>query len=186
MTIYYSRNALAPPAAPPVLPPVAAPVLPPVAAPVLPPVAAPVLPPVAAPVLPPVAATTGGMLFAARALQGACGALMAPAALSLLSITFTESRERARAFGVFGAIAGGGGAVGLLLGGALTEYASWRWTLLISTPIAVLAALAAYRFVGESRATGDTRYDLPGACTATAGLVALVYGFTRASTDGWG
>jgi EmrB/QacA subfamily drug resistance transporter len=132
------------------------------------------------------AAVNEGMLFAARALQGGFGALMAPAALSLLTVTFTDAKERARAFGVYGAIAGGGGAVGLLMGGLLTEYASWRWTLLISTPIAVVAALAAFRFVGESRAEGNTRYDLPGALTSTLGLVALVYGFTKASSDGWG
>ncbi|MGK5677670.1 MFS transporter [Actinoplanes sp. URMC 104] len=131
-------------------------------------------------------ATNAGTLFAARALQGAFGALMAPAALSLLTVTFTEARERARAFGVYGAIAGGGGAVGLLMGGVLTEYASWRWTLLVSAPIAIVAALAAVRFVGESRAEGNTRYDLPGALTSTVGLVALVYGFTKASEDGWG
>jgi EmrB/QacA subfamily drug resistance transporter len=126
------------------------------------------------------------MLFSARALQGAFGALMAPAALSLLTVTFTEAKERSRAFGVYGAIAGGGGAVGLLLGGLLTEYASWRWTLLVSTPIAIVAAVAAVRFVDESRAEGNTRYDLPGALTSTAGLVALVYGFTEASSEGWG
>jgi EmrB/QacA subfamily drug resistance transporter len=131
------------------------------------------------------AAVNAGMLFTARAMQGAFGALMAPAALSLLTVTFTEARERARAFGVYGAIAGGGGAVGLLMGGVLTEYASWRWTLLVSTPIAILAALAALRFVQESRAEGNTRYDVPGAIASTAGLVALVYGFTKASTDGW-
>ena len=125
------------------------------------------------------------MLFSARALQGAFGALMAPAALSLLTVTFTEAKERARAFGVYGAIAGGGGAIGLLLGGVLTEYASWRWTLLISTPVALIAAVAAVRFVGESRAEGNTRYDLPGAVTSTGGLVALVYGFTKAASDGW-
>jgi EmrB/QacA subfamily drug resistance transporter len=132
------------------------------------------------------AAVNEGMLFAARALQGAFGALMAPAALSLLTVTFTDAKERARAFGVYGAIAGGGGAVGLLMGGLLTEYASWRWTLLVSAPIAILAALAAFRFVGESRAEGNTRYDLPGAFTSTLGLVALVFGFTKASSDGWG
>ena len=131
-------------------------------------------------------AQNAGTLFAARALQGAFGALMAPAALSLLTVTFTEAKERARAFGVYGAIAGGGGAIGLLMGGVLTEYASWRWTLLVSTPIAILAALAAVRFVGESRAEGNTRYDLPGAVTSSAGLVALVYGFTKAASDGWG
>src|SRR6185437_15334539 len=99
---------------------------------------------------------------------------------------FTEARDRARAFGVYGAISGAGGAVGLLLGGILTEYASWRWTLLVSAPIAIVAALAAVRLVTESRAEGNTRYDLPGAVTATGGLVALVYGFTKASSDGWG
>src|SRR3954469_3951642 len=130
-------------------------------------------------------AQNAGTLFAARASQGAFGALMAPAALSLLTVTFTEARERARAFGVYGAIAGGGGAVGLLMGGVLTEYASWRWTLLVSTPIAIVAALAAVRFVGESKAEGNTRYALPGAFTSTAGLVALVYGFTKAASDGW-
>jgi EmrB/QacA subfamily drug resistance transporter len=131
-------------------------------------------------------AQNAAMLFSARALQGAFGALMAPAALSLLTVTFTDAKERARAFGVYGAIAGGGGAVGLLMGGLLTEYASWRWTLLVSTPIAIIAAVAAMRFVGESRAEGNTRYDLPGAITSTAGLVALVYGFTKASSVGWG
>jgi EmrB/QacA subfamily drug resistance transporter len=126
------------------------------------------------------------MLFSARALQGAFGALMAPAALSLLTVTFTDAKERARAFGVYGAIAGGGGAIGLLLGGVLTEYASWRWTLLISTPIAIIAALGTVRFVTESKAEGNTKYDLPGAITSTGGLVALVYGFTKAASDGWG
>src|SRR5258705_546564 len=131
-------------------------------------------------------AANAGMLFAARGLQGVFGALMMPAALSLLTITFTEAKERATAFGVYGAIAGGGGAVGLLMGGVLTEYASWRWTLLVSTPIAIVAAVAALRYVTESKASGDTRYDIPGAITSTVGLVALVYGFTKASKDGWG
>jgi MFS family permease len=88
------------------------------------------------------------------------------------------------AFGIYGAIAGGGSAVGLLLGGVLTEYASWRWTLLISTPIAVVAALAAVAWVHESRAPGDKRYDVLGAITSTLGLVALVYGFTKAAPAG--
>ena len=101
-------------------------------------------------------------------------------------MTFTEPRERARAFGVYGAIAGGGAAIGLILGGVLTQYASWRWTLLINVPIAVLAATFATRLVRESR--NDTRrgYDIAGAVTATAGLLSLVYGFTRAGSDGWG
>lgn len=131
------------------------------------------------------AAQSAGMLFGARALQGAFGATMAPAALSLISVTFTEARERATAFGVYGAIAGGGAAIGLVLGGVLTEYASWRWCLLVNVPVAVIAALAGSRLVAESRAHGDTHYDLPGAATVTAGLVALVYGFTMANQHGW-
>ena len=125
------------------------------------------------------------MLFGARALQGAFAAVMAPAALSLLTVTFTEARERARAFGVYGAIAGGGAAIGLVLGGTLTQLASWRWTLLINVPIALLAAVAASRFIRESRAEQRHSYDLPGAITVTGGLFLLVYGFTTAGTDGW-
>jgi EmrB/QacA subfamily drug resistance transporter len=131
-------------------------------------------------------AQDSAMLFSARALQGAFAALMAPASLSLLTVTFTEVRERARAFGVYGAIAGGGAAIGLVVGGALTEYASWRWTLLINVPIAILAAVSAARYVRESRIAGKARYDLPGAVLVTSGLLALVYGFTKAQTDGWG
>lgn len=131
-------------------------------------------------------APDAALLFGARALQGAFAALMAPAALSLLTITFTEPKERARAFGVYGGISGGGAALGLILGGLLTEFVSWRWCLLVNVPVALLAAAAAVAVVGESQADGDSHYDLPGAITSTAGLVALVYGFTRASTDGWG
>ncbi|NUP50180.1 MAG: MFS transporter [Catenulispora sp.] len=131
------------------------------------------------------AAVNQAMLYGARGLQGVFGALMAPAALSLLTVTFTEEKERARAFGVYGAIAGGGTAIGLILGGVLTQYASWRWTLLVNVPIAVLAAFAAMRYLSESKAEGDTKYDIPGALTSTAGLAALVYGFNKANTDGW-
>ncbi len=132
-------------------------------------------------------AQTSTTLFAARALQGAFAALLAPAALSIITVTFTESKERARAFGVYGAISGGGAAIGLVLGGILTEYASWRWCLLVNVPIAIIAALLAVPYVRESRAHGDTRYDVPGAVTATVGLVALVFGLTKAGTpgDGW-
>ena len=130
--------------------------------------------------------TTQGMLFGARALQGVFAALLAPAALSLISVTFTESKERARAFGVFGAISGGGAAIGLVAGGLLTEYASWHWTLLVNTPVAVIAVLLAIPFVRESRATGNTSYDIPGAITATLGLVSVVYGITKAGAEGWG
>ncbi len=131
-------------------------------------------------------AQNGGMLFGARALQGAFAAIMAPASLSLLTVTFTEPKERARAFGVYGAVAGGGAAIGLVLGGLLTQYASWRWTLLINVPIAIVTALATVREVKESKADGEVRYDIPGALTVTLGLLSLVYGFTRAETDGWG
>src|SRR5580704_7487843 len=125
------------------------------------------------------------MLFGARALQGAFAAVMAPAALSLLTVTFTEARERARAFGVYGAISGGGAAIGLVLGGTLTQLASWRWTLLINVPIALVAAVAASRVVRESRGESKAGYDLPGAVTVTAALFLLVYGFTVAGTHGW-
>ncbi|MEU5790111.1 MFS transporter [Micromonospora purpureochromogenes] len=130
-------------------------------------------------------ATTGELLFAARALQGAFGALLAPAALALLTVLFTEPKERAKAFAVYGAIAGGGSAVGLVLGGVLTQYIDWRWCLLVNIPIAAVALFAAIPLVPESRAHGDTRYDIPGAVVVTAGLVSLVYGFTRAAEDGW-
>jgi EmrB/QacA subfamily drug resistance transporter len=130
-------------------------------------------------------AQTQAMLFGARALQGAFAAVMAPAALSLLTVTFTEARERARAFGVYGAISGGGAAIGLVLGGTLTQLASWRWTLLINVPIAAVAAVAARRVVRESRGQSKGGYDLPGAVTVTTGLFLLVYGFTMAGTHGW-
>jgi EmrB/QacA subfamily drug resistance transporter len=125
------------------------------------------------------------MLYGARALQGAFAAVMAPAALSLLTVTFTEARERARAFGVYGAIAGGGAAIGLILGGVLIEFASWRWTLLINVPIALVTAFFALRILGESRSEERGGYDVPGAAIVTGGLLALVYGFTRADTNGW-
>jgi EmrB/QacA subfamily drug resistance transporter len=130
-------------------------------------------------------AQTSAMLFGARALQGAFAALMAPAALSLLTTTFTEPHERARAFGVYSMIAGGGAAIGLILGGTLTQFASWRWTLLINVPFALLAAFGASRVVQESRSPARGGYDLVGATTVTAALFTLVYGFTKASTDGW-
>lgn len=125
------------------------------------------------------------MLFTARALQGAFAAVMAPSALSLLTVTFTEAKERARAFGVYGAVSGGGAAIGLVLGGTLTQVASWRWTLLINTPIAIITAIAAVRLLRESRSEERVGYDLPGAATVTGGLFLLVYGFTVAGTHGW-
>ncbi|MFQ1000523.1 MFS transporter [Modestobacter sp. SSW1-42] len=126
------------------------------------------------------------LLFAARALQGAFAALLAPAALSLLAVTFTDPKERARAFGVFGAISGGGAAIGLILGGVLTEYASWRWTLGVNVPIAIATMVFAVPLVRESRATGDRRYDVPGVLLSALGLVSLVYGFSKAAEEGVG
>lgn len=130
-------------------------------------------------------ATTQGMLFGARALQGVFGALLAPAALAIISVTFTVPAERAKAFGVIGAISGGGAAIGLILGGTLTEFFSWRWCLGVNTPIAIIAAVLAIKFVHESKAEGDNTYDIPGVVTATAGLFALTYGFNQAATNGW-
>jgi MFS family permease len=120
-----------------------------------------------------------GMLFAARALQGAFGALLAPASLALITVLFTDTKERAKAFAVYGAIAGGGSAIGLLLGGVLTEYADWRWCFWVNLPVAILAIVLAIPFVPESKAPGDTSYDIPGAVLVTVGLASLVYGFTR-------
>ncbi len=131
-------------------------------------------------------AQDGLQLFLGRGLQGAFAALLAPSALSLLSVTFTDVKERARAFAVFAGISAGGVAVGLIVGGALTEYVSWRWTLLMNTPVAIVALLGALavivRDVPAPRLGG---YDLPGAVTVTAGLVSIVYGFSRAAEDGW-
>src|SRR5689334_670674 len=100
---------------------------------------------------------------------------------------FTESRERAKAFGIYGAIAGGGGAVGLILGGFLTEYLNWRWTFFVNVPFAIVAAAGAYFVIREPEG-GRNRspLDIPGVILSTLGLVALVYGFTRAESDGWG
>ncbi len=130
-------------------------------------------------------ATSQELLFAARALQGVFGALLAPAALAIISVTFTVPSERAKAFGVFGAISGGGAAIGLIVGGVLTEYFSWRWCLGVNTPIAILAAFLAAKYVHESKADGDHTYDIPGVVTATAGLFALTYGFNEAARAGW-
>ena len=130
-------------------------------------------------------AANQGMLYGSRALQGVFGALLAPAALAIISETFTVPAERAKAFGVFGAISGGGAAIGLIVGGTLTEFASWRWCLGVNTPIAIIAALLAFKFVHESKAHGDRKYDVPGVLTATAGLFSLTYGFNEAATKGW-
>jgi len=131
-------------------------------------------------------AQSGWELFVARAFQGAFAAMLAPAALSLVTVTFHAAKERAKAFAVFGAISGGGAAVGLLLGGLLTEYASWRWCLFVNIPIAIIAVLAAIPVLTESRVEGGTHYDIPGAVLATAGLGTLVWAFTQPAEHGWG
>lgn len=130
-------------------------------------------------------AQSSGWFFGARALQGMFAALLAPAVLSLITTTFTEARERAKAFAVYAAISGTGAAIGLIAGGVLTEYLSWRWTLLVNTPIALVVAVAAMPLLKESRAEGDRHFDVPGAVIATGGLALLVYGFTEASISGW-
>jgi EmrB/QacA subfamily drug resistance transporter len=133
------------------------------------------------------AAPDFGLLVAARALQGAFGALLAPTALSVLTTTFTVPKERARAFGIWGAIAGAGGAIGLLLGGFLTQDINWRWNLYINVAIAVVALVGAFFFVQSSTRVGDRpKLDIPGTILVSGGLFFLVYGFSNAETDGWG
>ncbi|MEU2285264.1 MFS transporter [Streptomyces sp. NPDC013178] len=132
------------------------------------------------------AASGFGMLVTARALQGAFGALLAPAALSLLNTTFTDARERARAFSVYGAIAGAGGAVGLLLGGLLTDALDWRWTLFVNVPIAVVAFAGGWLLLSNHRDAANAKLDVPGTLLVAGGLFALVYGFSNAETHDWG
>lgn len=128
-----------------------------------------------------------GVLVAARALQGAFGALLAPAALSLLTTTFTDPRERNTAFGVFGVVSASGAAVGLLLGGGLTQSLDWRWSMYINLFLAIPAAFGALRLLTADPARAEKlRIDLPGALTASTGLFAVVYGFANAETHGWG
>jgi EmrB/QacA subfamily drug resistance transporter len=132
------------------------------------------------------AAPSFEVLVGARAVQGAFAALLAPAALSIVTTTFTDRDERAKAFGIYGAIAGSGAAVGLLLGGFLTELLSWRWTMYVNLAFAVPAALAALRLLVNMRPAERPRIDLPGVLVATSGLFALVYGFANAEMDSWG
>jgi EmrB/QacA subfamily drug resistance transporter len=123
-------------------------------------------------------------LLAARAAQGVGAAIAAPATLALLTLTFREGRERTRALSFYSAISGGGGSVGLVLGGMLTTWASWRWGLLINVPIGIALIGLAPRFLPETeRRTGH--FDLTGALTSTFGMTALVYGFVRAAANGW-
>jgi EmrB/QacA subfamily drug resistance transporter len=128
------------------------------------------------------AAQSFGMLVGARAVQGAFGALLAPAALSLLTTTFTDGGERARAFGLFGAIAGSGASLGLLLGGVLTDALSWRYTMYVNVIFAVAATIGALVLLVNQRPS----FDLAGIATVTGGLFSLVYGFSHAQTTSWG
>jgi EmrB/QacA subfamily drug resistance transporter len=125
------------------------------------------------------------MLVAARALQGAFGAILAPSALGTLVSTFQDPRERGRAFGVFGSVAAGGGGVGLILGGLLTQYLSWRWTLYINLVFAVIAVAGALAYMSSTRPTIRPRMDWIGAVLACAGLFLIVFGFSHAETAGW-
>src|SRR5882757_4057298 len=126
-------------------------------------------------------------LIAARAIQGFGAALVSPAALSIITTTFAEGAERNRALGIWGAVAGAGGAAGVLLGGILTSGLSWRWVLFVNVPIGLAAAALAPRVLAESRAEGGAKtFDLPGAVTVTAGLSLLVYAIVDAVNAGWG
>ena len=131
------------------------------------------------------AAQSPGLLFGARALQGVFGAVLAPSALSLMTTTFTDPRERGKAFGIYGAIAGAGGAIGLLLGGVLTSYANWRWCLYVNIPIAVVAVVGAAILLHDRPGHRDVKLDVPGVILGCGGLVAVVYGFSEAEPRGW-
>jgi EmrB/QacA subfamily drug resistance transporter len=131
-------------------------------------------------------ATSSGMLIAARALQGAAGAILAPSVFSIVMVTFEEGSERNKALGILGAIAGSGAAIGVLLGGVLTEYAGWEWIFYVNVPIALATLLFVRRFVAESRNDALRRhFDTLGAVTVTASLMLLVYGLTQANNAGW-
>jgi EmrB/QacA subfamily drug resistance transporter len=126
------------------------------------------------------------VLVGARAAQGVFGAVLAPSALALLSTTFADPSERGTAFGIFGAIAAGGSAVGLLLGGILTEWLSWRWCLFVNLLFAIPTALAAFRLLVNEVHANRPRLDLPGTVTASLGLFAIVYGFSNSERESWG
>jgi EmrB/QacA subfamily drug resistance transporter len=132
------------------------------------------------------AAHSYGLLVTARAAQGLFGALLAPAVLSLLTTTFTDAKERAKAFGIYGAIAGAGGAMGLLVGGVLTEYLSWRWCMYVNILFAILATIGGALLLHNQRADARQRLDVPGTLTVSSGLFSLVYGFGNAETHAWG
>ena len=126
-----------------------------------------------------------GLLIASRALQGIGGALMSPAALSLLTVVYAEGKERNRALGIWSAITAGGAALGLILGGVLTQYASWRWVLFVNVPVALIAVISAPRFVPESKDERAAGFDVPGAVLVTGGLMALVFALVKGNSFGW-
>ncbi|HTF07295.1 MAG TPA: DHA2 family efflux MFS transporter permease subunit [Asanoa sp.] len=130
-------------------------------------------------------AANAPMLLIARALQGVFAALLAPAALSLISLSFTRPRERATAFGVFSAVSVAGGAVGLIAGGLLTQYLNWRFSMFVLVPIAIIGILGAMRTVHDTGERHRSRLDLPGVVLVSLGLVAVVYGFSTAESHGW-
>ncbi|HEY2052853.1 MAG TPA: DHA2 family efflux MFS transporter permease subunit [Solirubrobacterales bacterium] len=132
------------------------------------------------------ASTSFEMLLFARVVQGAFGAMLAPAALSTLTVTFSDPAERGKAFGIYGAIAGGGGALGLLIGGVLTEYLSWRWCLYVNVLLAGLAITGVLAFIGRQSRDPNVHLDAPGTILVITGLAALVYGLSEADTKGWG
>jgi EmrB/QacA subfamily drug resistance transporter len=125
-------------------------------------------------------------LILARGLQGLGAALISPAALSIITTTFEEGPQRNKAMGVWAAIATGGAAAGLLAGGLLVEFFSWPWIFFVNVPVGIAAGAAALRYVPESRDAGHETYDIPGAVTVTAGLIALVYGIVSTEQNGWG
>ncbi|HEV3066246.1 MAG TPA: MFS transporter [Streptosporangiaceae bacterium] len=130
-------------------------------------------------------AQTAGWLLAARAAQGVGGAIASPAVLAMITASFADGRERARALGIYTAVVMGGGSLGLVLGGVITEWVSWRWVLFVNVPIGVAVALATPLFLRESvRQPGH--FDAVGALTSTLGMASLVYGIIRAGADGWG
>jgi EmrB/QacA subfamily drug resistance transporter len=126
-----------------------------------------------------------GVLVVARGVQGLFGAILAPAALSLLTVTFTDPKERGKAFGVFGAVAGSGAAAGLLLGGILTQYLSWRWCLYVNLLFAAIAVVGALILMDNHRSEEEAHLDVPGTVLATGGLFCLVYGLSNAQTHSW-
>jgi EmrB/QacA subfamily drug resistance transporter len=132
-------------------------------------------------------AQSSGMLIVGRGLQGLGGALVSPAALSIVTTTFSDGEQRTKALGVWSAIAAGGAAVGLLVGGILTQVASWRWVFFVNVPVGIATVALAVRYVAESRADVEHRsYDIAGAFTVTTGLVVLVYAIVKAQAYGWG